>query len=88
MKLLDLKSLYKFNPLIIDYYNLLSPEIPDFILEYANTKEMLKQQYISVSCGTIYSKLYNINRFSSLEHSIGVALIIRNFTKDKKQTLS
>lgn len=88
MKLLDLKSLYKFNPLIIDYYNLLSSEIPTFILEYANTKEMLKQQFISVSCGTIYSKLYNINRFSSLEHSIGVALIIRNFTKDKKQTLS
>ena len=88
MNLLKLESLYKFNPLLIDYYKLLSPEIPEFILEYANTKEMLKQQYISVSCGTIYSKLYNIERFSSLEHSIGVSLIIRNFTKDKKQTLS
>ena len=88
MNTLKLETLFKFKPLLIDYYKLLSPEIPEFILEYANTKEMLKQQYISVSCGTIYSKLYDIDRFSSLEHSIGVALIIRNFTKDKKQTLS
>ena len=88
MNLLELESLYKFEPMLIDYYKLLSPEIPKFILEYSNTKEMLKQQYISVSCGTYYSKLYNIDWFSSLEHSIWVALIIRNFTKDKKQTLS
>ena len=88
MKLLKLESLYKFDPMLIDYYKLLSEEIPEFILEYANTKEMLKQQYISVSCGTYYSKLYDIEWFSSLEHSIWVALIIRNFTKNKKQTLS
>jgi len=88
MKLLKLENIYKFDPLLIDYYKILSDDIPEFILEYANTKEMLKQQYISVSCGTIYSKMYNINWFSSLEHSIWVALIIRNFTKDKKQTLS
>ena len=88
MNLLELESLYKFEPMLIDYYKLLSPEIPEFILEYSNTKEMLKQQFISVSCGTYYSKLYNIDWFSSLEHSIWVALIIRNFTKDKKQTLS
>lgn len=85
---LKLQNIYKFNPLLIDYYKILSDDIPEFILEYANTKEMLKQQYISVSCGTFYSKMYNIGRFSSLEHSIWVALIIRNFTKDKKQTLS
>ena len=88
MELLNLESLYKYEPMLIEYYKLLSPEIPEFILEYSNTKEMLKQQYISVSCGTYYSKLYNIDWFSSLEHSIWVALIIRNFTKDKKQTLS
>jgi hypothetical protein len=70
MNLLELESLYKFEPMLIDYYKLLSPEIPKFILEYSNTKEMLKQQYISVSCGTYYSKLYNIDWFSSLEHSI------------------
>jgi hypothetical protein len=70
MNLLKLENIYKFDPLLIDYYKILSDDIPEFILEYANTKEMLKQQYISVSCGTIYSKMYNINWFSSLEHSI------------------
>jgi hypothetical protein len=67
---LKLQNIYKFNPLLIDYYKILSDDIPEFILEYANTKEMLKQQYLSVSCGTFYSKMYNIGRFSSLEHSI------------------
>lgn len=49
---------------------------------------MQKQAGISVSCGTIYSKMYNQMWYSSLDHSVAVALIIYNFTKDKKQTLS
>ena len=49
---------------------------------------MQKQNGISVSCGTIYSKLYDQLWYSSLEHSIAVSLIIWNFTKDKKQTLA
>lgn len=49
---------------------------------------MQKQNGISVSCGTIYSKMYNQTWYSSLDHSIAVALIIWNFTKDKKQTLA
>ena len=49
---------------------------------------MQKQAGISVSCGTIYSKMYDQMWYSSLDHSVAVALIIWNFTKDKKQTLS
>ena len=49
---------------------------------------MLKQSKISVSCGTIYSKMYKQMWYSSLDHSIAVALIIWHFTKDRKQTLS
>ena len=57
--------------------------------EYINTKELLKQQYISVTCGTIYSKLFESDFFfSSLDHSVGVALIVWHFTHDKKQTLA
>ena len=41
-----------------------------------------------MSCETIYSKMYNQMWYSSLDHSVAVALIIWNFTKDKKQTLS
>ena len=49
---------------------------------------MQRLGYISVSCGTIYSKLYDLGYYSSLSHSIGVALIIWHFTHDKKQTLA
>lgn len=70
------------------YFNILCAEFPQFLLEYINTPEMQKQDKISVSCGTVYTKLYNQIWYSSLDHSVAVALIIWNFTKDKKQTLS
>ena len=42
-----------------------------------------------MQCGTDYSKIFNYMAFNStLDHSVGVALIIWNFTKDKKQTLA
>lgn len=71
------------------YFNILSAEIPEFLYEYIDTPEMQKQKGIGVSCGTVYSKLFG-NRlwYSSLDHSVAVALIIWNFTKDKKQTLA
>ena len=73
---------------IKEYYNILCSDYPKWLDEYINTKEMQRLKYISVSCGQYYSKLFNINYYSSLDHSIGVALIIWNFTHDKKQTLS
>ena len=76
------------NPTLKEYFSILSKEIPNFINEYIETPEMQKQNKISTSCGTIYSKMYNQMWYSSLDHSIAVALIIWNFTKDKKQTLS
>ena len=73
----------------LDYFNMLEPNFPEWLVDYINTKEMLYQQYISVTCGTIYSDLFESNYFfSSLDHSIAVALIIWHFTHDKKQTLS
>ena len=72
-----------------EYFNILEPEFPIWLNDYINTKEMLKQQYISITCGTIYSDLFESEFFfSSLDHAIAVALIIWHFTKDKKQTLS
>lgn len=76
------------NETIKSYYKILSEDFPEFLNEYINTPEMLKQAKISVSCGTIYSKMYNQMWYSSLEHSIAVALIIWHFTKDRRQTLS
>lgn len=74
---------------IKDYFRIIEPNFPNWLNDYINTKELLHQQYISVTCGTIYSNLFESNIFySSLDHSIGVALIIWHFTHDKKQTLS
>jgi len=73
---------------IKEYFKILCDEFPDFLIDYINTPVMRKQAEISVSCGTYYSKMYNQMWYSSLDHSIAVALIIWNFTKDKKQTLS
>ena len=77
------------NEKIKEYFNILEPEFPVWLNEYINTEELLKQQYISVTCGTIYSDLFESDFFfSSLDHSVAVALIIWHFTYDKKQTLS
>lgn len=77
------------NTEIKEYFKILEPEFPDWLNEYIDTKELLSQQYISITCGTIYSDLFESNFFfSSLDHSVAVALIIWHFTHDKKQTLS
>ena len=74
---------------IKEYFNILEPNFPNWLNDYINTKEMLKQKYVSLSCGTIYSNLFKSTFFySNLNHSIAVALIVWHFTHDKKQTLA
>ena len=74
---------------VLDYFNVLEPNFPECLNDYIETKELLKQRYISVTCGRIYSNLFEIDFFfSSLDHSVTVALIVWHFTHDKKQTLS
>ena len=80
---------YNANKEIKEYFKVLEPEFPEWLNEYINTKELLSQQYISITCGTIYSDLFESKFFfSSLDHSVAVALIVWHFTHDKKQTLS
>lgn len=81
-------ELIKMDENLKEYFNMLEKNFPEFLNDYINTKEMQRLGYISVSCGTIYSKLYDLGYYSSLSHSIGVALIIWHFTHDKKQTLA
>lgn len=77
------------NEEIKQYFKILSSEFPEWLLEYINTPEMLRLDGVGVSCGTLYTKVYNDKYyFSTLTHSIGVALIIWNFTHDKKQTIA
>lgn len=72
-----------------EYFKILSPVFPDWLLDYIDTPEMQRLSGISMLCGTDYSKIYNYISFNSvLDHSVGVALIMWNFTKNKKQTLA
>ena len=81
--------MYSISKELKDYFNVLEPEYPNWLDEYINTYELLTQRYISITCGTIYSDLFESSFFySSLDHSVAVALIIWHFTKDKKQTLA
>ena len=71
------------------YYKILSEEFPDFLSEYIETPAMLRLDGISMFPGGDHTKILKIKNFNSrLKHSIGVALIVWNFTKDKKQTLA
>lgn len=79
----------KLDNLRKDYFKVLSPEFPEWLFDYIDTKEMQRLSGISMLCGTDYSKIYDYISFNStLDHSVGVALMIWNFTKDKKQTLA
>lgn len=81
--------LKNLNEEIQNYLKILSPEFPKWLLEYIYTPEMIRLDGIGMSCGTLYTKVYNDKYFySSLTHSVAVALIIWNFTHDKKQTIS
>lgn len=77
------------NNIIKEYFKILSDEFPKFLYEYINTPEMQRLKKTGCACGTDYTKIYNHKFFySNYEHSIGVALIVWHFTKDKKQTLA
>ena len=83
------KYLENLNEEIQGYLKILSPQFPEWLLDYIYTPEMLRLDKIGMSCGTLYTKVYNDKYFySTLTHSVAVALIIWNFTHDKKQTIS
>ena len=75
--------------LVQKFHRVLEPDFPEWLQEYIETPVLQKQKYISTTCGTIYSDLFKNQRFySSLDHAVGVALVVWHFTHDKKQTLA
>ena len=50
---------------IIEYLNILEPEIPRWLNDYINTKELLSQRYISITCG-LFIQIYLKAIFSFL----------------------
>ena len=77
------------NNTINEYLHILSNEIPEFLIEYANVPELQRLKGISMISACEHTKLIPYKFFHSrYEHSLGVALIVWNFTKDKKQTIA
>lgn len=77
------------NQTIQSYFSILSPDFPEFIRPYLELPLLKRLSGIGLFCGTDWTTLYQ-NKFfySRLDHSIGAALIVWNFTKDKRQTLA
>ena len=48
-----------------EYFKILEPNFPEWLNEYIETKELLSQKYISITCGTIYSDLFESKFFFS-----------------------
>lgn len=87
-----MKTRFPFKKFSIkNYHKILCPpfEYPDFLDKYKKLPILQRLDGISLFCGTDWTKLYNNRiKYSRLDHSVGVALIIWHFTKDKAQTIA
>ncbi len=74
-----------------DFYKIYSKDIPEFLLEFASTKEMQRLKGVGMNCGceyTSFSIFKSGTQYSRYIHSLGVALIVWNFTKDKAKSVA
>lgn len=77
------------NEEIEKYLQILSKKIPTFLIEYASVPEMQRLKEISMVSACEHTKLIPYKFFHTrYEHSLGVALIVWHFTKDKKQAIA
>lgn len=72
-----------------EYHKILCDCPPQFIFEYSTLPLLQRLKGVGLLCGTDWTSLYK-NKFyySRYEHSLGCALIVWNFTHDKKQTIA
>lgn len=71
------------------YQKILCPVFPDFLKKYLALKILERLKGIGLLCGTDWTPLFH-NRFyySRYDHSLNCALIVWNWTRDKKKTLA
>ncbi|MCR5620681.1 MAG: hypothetical protein K6G18_02375 [Treponema sp.] len=74
---------------IVGYHSILCKDRPPFLDAYVSLLSLQRLGGVGLLCGTDWTPLFH-NKFfySRLNHSIGTALIVWNFTHDKKQTIS
>jgi HD superfamily phosphohydrolase len=81
----------KENPSISKLYKIYYPEVPDFLDHFFDIGQIVRLMGIGQHCGTEYVKIPMFHYdffYSRFNHSLGVALILWNYTKDKKQTVA
>ena len=71
------------------YQKILCPDFPPFLKKYLDLKILARLKDIGLLCGTDWTPLFH-NRFyySRYDHSLNCALIVWNWTRDKKKTLA
>ena len=82
-------SPYVFPEAIKQLHHVYSPEIPDFLEPFILAPEMQRLGGVTQTCGVALTRSFDYKFIlTRLDHSVGVALIIRHFTQDKAQTLA
>ncbi len=83
------KCLKPLNSAWREYLKILCPDFPAWLCKYLTAPELQRLDGISSTCGLQHTSLYQFDDdCTTFGHSLGVALIIWNFTHDKKQTLA
>ena len=75
----------------MNHYHIYSDNIPSVISLCAETPAMQRLKSIGMNCGceyTSFPRFQNLKPYSRFEHSLGVALIVWNFTGDIAQSVS
>lgn len=71
------------------YHSILCKDFPPFLDAYVSLPSLQRLGGVGLLCGTDWTPLFHNGFFySRLDHSIGAALIVWNFTHDKRQTLA
>ncbi|MBP5446532.1 MAG: hypothetical protein J6X95_00290, partial [Treponema sp.] len=71
------------------YQKILCPEFPPFLKKYLDLKILARLKGIGLLCGTDWTPLFhNHFYYSRYDHSLNCALIVWNWTRDKKMTLA
>lgn len=79
------------NPEIKEYFKILSPVFPSFLIPFIETKTMMRLKDIGYFCGMDYGnkKVYDFKFYlSTLGHSISSALMVWGRTFNQYQTLA
>lgn len=75
----------------MEHYALYHSDVPDVIRNCAATPCMQRLKAVGMNCGceyTSFPRFANLQPYSRFDHSLGVALIVWHFTKDKAQTVA